>query len=707
MSGSGSESGDTFRIEGVVYGAAVCGVVGILFWALYDAWLLSHYDVSFWRGWMASAAHGVGVAALAVPVVAGLLAAAHRTGWWDRLGGAPRRYVAIGTAGAVACVAFGASLLGASLLYRRLFASRMVQMLAIAMSGPVIGVVWGAAGSLLFRGLDRVLRARCSRETALRFGWLLPSLPLVAAAAAFPFVAPKVTEALAWNAYLPVAVAAGSTAAGGLLGRRWIGRPAAVAAVVAAVGVAGAHLFVPHEKSLKVALQRKTSGAAYLSSQLGRWTDSSTSTSSSKSRSGGGKQADGGTEDSEASPSCFPDADPPREKGIGEVGDEAPNIILVVSDAIRWDHTSMSGYEHDTTPNMAEHAEEGAVFEQAYSAASNSRQSYRGLFTGIYPSIIGTPESTKWGTSFRDEHVTIAELLRGAGYHTVAISSQDRTFPAKHGALDGFEEIDRTPIPVENEKGRTVSFKFDRIISHLSDPDVDKPQFVWTHLLETHQPYPNGPHPITFDSGRYSKYDSAIRFVDTQMKRLLNFARGPTRRDDTIVIFTADHGQAFKEHGVKLHGQTTYQEEIHVPFLFWGPEVDAGRYDTPVSTVDVVPTLLDVLGLSVAEGYCGKSLADTLHEGASPPSDPVYVESIPDDTRDYFATAFVDAPHKLMVNPTAEAAEVYNLEEDPGEQKDLSSKKPELRERLLDDLWEFYEARNMDPSFYNLDTIRE
>jgi len=697
MTASDVDHGGEFEIEGVAYGAAGCGVAAILLWALYDAWLLSHYDVSVWRGWIAAAAYGVGVAVSAAVGATGLLAAAHRAGWRNRLLEQPRRYVAVATAGVVVCFAFGASLLGASLLYRQWFASEMVRILAVAMSGPVMGLAWTVAGYGLFRRLAEVLRARMSADAALRVGWVLPAVPLIAAGALFPFVAPEVADALAWNTYLPFAVAAVAAAAGGLVGRRWVGRPAAVAAIVVALGVVGAHLLVPHDKSLQVALQRKTSGVAHLASSVNRWTDSG-SRSNRGNRSGGAK---------EESPSCFPDVEPPREEGIGEVGGDAPDIILVVSDAVRWDHMSIQDYEHETTPNVAKRADEGAVFEQAYCAASNSRQSYRGLFTGIYPSIIGTPESTKWGTSFEERHGTIAELLRGAGYHTVAVSSQERTFPEKHGALDGFEEIDRDPIPVENEKGRTVSFKVDRIISHLSDPEIDKPQFVWTHLLETHQPYPNGPDPVTFDSGRYSKYDSSIRFVDSQMKRLLNFARGPTRREDTIVVFTADHGQAFEEHGVTLHGQTTYQEEIHVPFLFWGPEVEAGRYDTPIAHVDVVPTLLDVLGLSVSEGFCGTSLADTLREGAAPPSDPVYVETIPDATRDHFATAYIDSPYKLMVHPKAEAAEIYNLQEDPGERIDLSAERPDLRGRLVNDLWDFYEARDMNPSFYNLDAIRK
>lgn len=685
------------RAIGVFAGAGIGALAAVGLWALYDATLLSAHGVFPPRGWLAASAHGSAAAAVAAAAVGAVVSAAGWLGGFARFYDDPVEVTAAGTAAGTVLVAFGATLFVAAPLIRQQFASGTVRALAIGLSGPALAVLWAGAGYALYRPLERAVGGWLGRRLSLHFGWLLPCAPVALATVSVPVVAPEVFASLSWHSYLPCFVAGLGALPGALGGRRGVDVRVTVAVAAAAAGVVGTHVALPESESLRSAAGRGTSGTAYLASLIE--SDVESTPDSPHSGSTAAESAPG------ESASCFPEVDPPREDGVGEVGDGAPDVIFVVADSMRWDHTSLSDYEYETTPNLERHAASATVFEEAYSAASNSRQAYRGIFTGMYPSIVDAPESTKWGTSFSDEQVTLAEQLRSAGYQTIALSSRDTAFPEKYGALDGFERIDRTPIPIEERTGRSVSFKVDRIIAHLSDPSVDRPQFVWTHLMEPHQPYPNGPDPVRFDSGKYSDYDSAIRFVDGELNRLLNFARGPTRRNDTYVILTADHGQAFEEHGVKFHGKTTYQEEIHVPFAVWGPDVEAGRYETPVSHVDLVPTLLDLLGLAVSDAYCGRSLAPTLRAGRPPRPRPVYVESIPDETRDHFATAWIDGHEKLMVYPEIPSLEIYDLSKDPGEQRDLAPKRPTLRSRLLGKLRNFYEERAMDPSFYNLDEL--
>ncbi|MFU8806714.1 MAG: sulfatase, partial [Bradymonadaceae bacterium] len=576
----------------------------------------------------------------------------------------------------------------------QLFGSDMVRMLAVTGTIPALGAVlaalaWGTAPAVvgIFERLHSI-RALI----AISIG--LPVAIALTGAVAFPIVAPSVWDQLALATYLAVPTIFLGALAGVFVGSSWRAIVVTAMIALATLALAAVHLTTPVPDHLRRALEVRPSGAGFVLDMV-----------PNKPTASGPRAGTRGSASPGTGASCYPDVEPLAADAIGQVPLGAPDIIFITADALRWDHTTLSGYEHETTPHIAEHAKEAAVFEQGYSPASNTRQSFRGFFTGIYPSLVESPPSTRWGTSFADGQETMASYLSAAGYQTIALSSRDRAFPAQHGALNGFEVIDESSIPLEEATGHSVSFKIDRIISHLSEPGEDRPRFVWTHLMEIHQPYSAGPGPRSFPSGRYRRYDSAIHFVDGELKRLLDFARGPTRVNNTIVVLTADHGQAFGEHDNRLHGSTLYQEEIHVPIIFWGPGIEPRWLDVPASGIDILPTILGWLDLEVPGALCGVDLSGTLIRGEDPPGSRAYIENIPDSTRDYFGVAFIEGRDKLLLYPSREVAELYDLGVDPGEKNDLSREEPErLRERLAA-LRAFYEERGMDPDFYNLSAL--
>jgi arylsulfatase A-like enzyme len=621
--------------------------------------------------------------------------------WGDpRLGGRLRscvandveRSMALVIGGAFALIGLSSTTLGGMAIFEMLFASKSVQQLAVLGSVPVLALVmWMVCGALvqpLEHGLNRVGRTAAvvvSVAVVLAMG--------LAWAALIGQRFSSVFDQLAIRQYLsfPAVLLGGSVGAllgsgKGVLGQTvvrygWI--PASLLVVIASAYALGTP-----PKNLKLVLGQQGSGAGFV---LGLVSQAQ-------------KPVATGVELEGVSAVCKPGQRQPKASDVGTVGDEAPDVILVTVDAMRWDHMPMSGYSRKTMPQLEKHARDGAVFEQAYATASSTRQTFRSAFSGIYSSRVEAPKSTRWGVSFSEEQETIASFLNAAGVQTIALSSDPGAFPKKYGAFRGFEVIDESATAVHDPQDYSAPYKIDRIIAHLSNLDDDRPKFVWTHLSEPHQPYAGGPDPKRWGKKESDRYDTALRFVDGELDRLLDFARGPARRRRTIVIIAADHGQAFREHGNRFHGGTVYQEEVHVPLIFWGPDIEAGSYETPVSLIDLLPTTLDLLGLKIPQALCGVSLEPTLREGIGPDERPIYVEAIPDSTRDYFAVALIRGTYKVVVRPADETIELFDLAEDPDEKNDIADTEPERLKEHLQVFRAFYREHGLDPADYGLGT---
>ncbi len=398
--------------------------------------------------------------------------------------------------------------------------------------------------------------------------------------------------------------------------------------------------------------------------------------------------------------SCVPGEPLPTPGTIGSP-DRNVDIILFTVDALRFDATNLVKRKRKTMPELARHASGAAVFS-AYTPATSTRQSFRALFTGLYPSLTDPPKARRWATAIPKGFPTLARYLQKANYRTVTVQPRKVFFSRESGALAGFDEVDLSRTKYHRKQRHSADALVDGIVSHLSDPERDKrPMFIWAHALEPHQPYLTGPRPKFGKRGRQG-YDSAVRFVDGELDRLLRFARSPSRRGKTVIIVTSDHGQAFGEHSNRNHGATTYEEEVRVPLLFWGPGVRARRNKTAVSTLDLVPTILDYLGLDVPEAYCGRSLWPSLQAGKEPEETPIYVEQLADASQKHFAIAYVEDGVKLVHFPKTGTSEVYNLRKDPKEQQDLAQSDPELLKKMTEALRARYRTVGMDPQYYKL-----
>jgi arylsulfatase A-like enzyme len=352
-------------------------------------------------------------------------------------------------------------------------------------------------------------------------------------------------------------------------------------------------------------------------------------------------------------------------------------VVLITLDTTRRDRLGCYGYLRPTSPNLDTLARRSVVFDRAVAASSWTLPSHASIFTGKFPSSHGAdydPEGSlrltqaiegpeEWaeyratGLSPREE--TLGLLLRERGYRTAAVVGGP--WMKKVFGLDrGFETYDDENIGDVN--GRLASEVTTAALGILEGMD-DRPLFLFLNYFDPHGPY-EAPSPFggTFGREPGDRYDEEILYMDHHVGRLLEAMEAKGMFDDSLILVTADHGELLGEHGKMGHGASLYEEEIRVPFLVKYPadEVAPGRSVGPIHHVDVVSLVLERLG-------------DT----APRPDPPLLAEVNP--------LAFVspEGPwralylgrHKLLWNGLGNHA-LYDLEKDPGEQRNLAGTDP-------------------------------
>jgi arylsulfatase A-like enzyme len=338
----------------------------------------------------------------------------------------------------------------------------------------------------------------------------------------------------------------------------------------------------------------------------------------------------------------------------------APNVLLIVLDAVRADHLSLYGYGRQTTPNLDRWSREGVVFERAIAPAPWTLPTHASLFTGLPP----TELSARWTRRLNGDRPRLAEVFQKRGYVTAAFSANYLYATAEAGLLSGFQ-LFRSHLPSVRQIGRiAMPFRTGfwqsliaarrprgvlRAIRHLDlgtpyypgedfikatqvreellrwiDRRAGRPFFAFLNLFEAHElwapteqirRFAAAPKPI-------DRYDAGIVYQDHEVAALLEALRTRGLLDQTIVVLTSDHGEQFGEHGITDHGNSLYLPLLHAPLVIRYPgRVPAGvRVDDAVSLVDVPATILELAGEPGT--LPGRSLADAWR-GHAPPRSPV------------------------------------------------------------------------------------
>lgn len=352
---------------------------------------------------------------------------------------------------------------------------------------------------------------------------------------------------------------------------------------------------------------------------------------------------------------------------------DVERIVVVTFDTTRATRLGCYGYERAETPNLDAFAAESVLFEHAVSPVPTTLPSHSTMFTGLYPQDHGV----RYNLLFRlgPEALTLAEVLSAEGFATGGFPA---TFilDTRFGLNQGFETYADAPRPDDDRTSHRTA-----IMRHASD-GVDlaldwlstQPEkaFVWLHFYDPHWPYtPPFPYSSRF---RDRPYDGELAYADSQFGRFLAALREDPMWDRTAVIVAGDHGEGLYEHDERFHATLVYEATQHVPLIVRSPGVRAGRVSEPVGLVDLMPTVLDLVGVEAPPNLRGVSLAPALR-GEQPERRDLYFESHAGSLSYGWAqlSGLRYGRWKLI---DSSDPELFDLEEDPAELRNLATLEP-------------------------------
>ena len=281
------------------------------------------------------------------------------------------------------------------------------------------------------------------------------------------------------------------------------------------------------------------------------------------------------------------------------------NVILFPPDTVRRDHLSCYGYPRETTPHLDHMAREGVVFADHVANAGWTQPQYMTIHTGMYPLTHGV-NRIKFVYPLSPKLTNLAEVLRAQGYATGAATSANWWIHPKMGYGRGFDEY---IWGLGNNRATDVIF--DEALKWIEEVGARRKFFCFIHSHDTHEPFnPPAPYGTLWGDEYVDRYDGEITWVDHHLGRLLNKLEEMGIRENTLVIYSADHGTEFFEHGFLEKAINLYNEIIHIPLVMSCPAVlPQQRIVRGLNgSIDVVPTILDILGLPPKRDADGRSL---------------------------------------------------------------------------------------------------
>lgn len=344
------------------------------------------------------------------------------------------------------------------------------------------------------------------------------------------------------------------------------------------------------------------------------------------------------------------------------------NLLLVTIDTLRADRLNTA-----SMPTLTALSHRGHVFTAAYAHAPLTLPSHASIMTGAVPAVHGV----RGNGAFRldEAHVTLAERLRAAGYRSGAFVGAF-VLDSRFGLAQGFDTYDG----VDDHRASGADFSF----AERSAPEVlgraadwilasgdARPWFAWVHLFDPHAPYDAPAEP--------AGYDGDVRFTDAALAAFLSRLDTAGALGRTAIVVTADHGEGLGEHGEGTHGLFVYDATTKVPLLIVGPDLGAGEHHGAVGHVDLVPTVLDILGLPDDPALPGQTLRRAADRGQPPR--PVHIEAM-----DGWLTAGAAPISGVVLDGwkliAAPIPELYNLALDAGETRNVYKAEPKRAHQL-------------------------
>jgi len=365
-----------------------------------------------------------------------------------------------------------------------------------------------------------------------------------------------------------------------------------------------------------------------------------------------------------------------------------PDVLLVTIDTTRADHLGCYGHAEPTTPNIDRFADEAVLFSRAFATNPITLPSHASILTGTYPLFHGVRNNT---TYVLDEGMTTLAEILGAESFTTSACIGSFVLDAQFNLDQGFDiyddRIEQGWARDELERRAHNAFGFSErkanMVTRAALDQLDRltadPFFMWVHYFDPHEPLdPPEPHHSRFAD----PYEGEIAFVDEQVGVLLDTLRKIGRYDNTIIVVVADHGEGRMDHGEPTHSLLIFDSTMHVPLIIKAPGSPGGiRVDDLASTVDIVPTVLDLLDLPIPGEVQGHSLVPSFSGPSIPQDRGVYMESLMAKLSCGWGElrGLRTADEKLIHGPVPR---YYRVGDDPGEIYDLALQQPAAIERL-------------------------
>jgi len=371
------------------------------------------------------------------------------------------------------------------------------------------------------------------------------------------------------------------------------------------------------------------------------------------------------------------------------------NVLLVTVDTLRADRVGAYGSGRGLTPTIDSLANEGLRFDRTYAHVPLTLPSHASLLTATYPTRNGVRDNG----AFRlpENRSTVATALESAGYRTGAFVGAF-VLDARFGLNRGFDvyddrmrshgsDLELAERPAEQVFRAAARWILDGQADaatarpgELSIRATDKKWFAWVHVYDPHEPYAP-PEPY---QSRYSgaPYDGEIAYADAALGAFLARLRTAQALINTLIVLASDHGESLGEHGERTHGLFAYDATLRVPLVMWAPSrIRPGVFSDPMRLIDVVPTLLDLVGEPPLADADGRTVRPAI-AGERPFDDrESYFEALNASlTRDWAPlTGVVRGRHKLIDLPLPE---LYDLSADPGEQHNIYAQRQEIARDL-------------------------
>jgi choline-sulfatase len=396
-------------------------------------------------------------------------------------------------------------------------------------------------------------------------------------------------------------------------------------------------------------------------------------------------------------------------RGPSAAADGAPKrVVFVLVDTLRYDHLGRAGDPRGLTPRLDALAAEGAWFPHALAASSWTRPSVTSMFTGLHPGSHGVEDGDD---GLAPDLPTLAQLLAASGVNCLAVSANangGRAFGLDRGFAEFRVPLERRGYPDDFEKipGDVVMKKGLELLEQVGERESF---FLFLHMIDPHDPYLEHPGLLGGDGppGRFAGsrrdlkrlgttdpaalteddyerirwlYAGEVRFADQCIGELLDALAARGWLDDTLVIVTSDHGEELWNHGRRAHGQSLYQELVHVPLILRPPPalgLGGRTVERLAHHVDLMPTILSYFGVPAPLGIAGADLmpavAGAAHEAPAYVVSQLQHEGVTLECATDFRLKRILEPEPATGAPREE---LYDLAADPGEHAPLQDPPP-------------------------------